>query len=570
MSDQPSDKLNDIDETPWYAGVTRYQWMVLIIASLGWVFDIFEGQIFVASMNEAMPSLVPAGTDKGTIAYYNQITLAAFLLGGALGGVIFGMLSDRIGRKKTMSLTIIMYSLFTCLSAFSMSWWHMAVFRFLVAMGVGGEWAVASTMVAEEFPQKARARVSGIFHASSVFGTYLAIATATLFIGNEQIHNWAEEIGYPSAPWRIGFGVGVLPALLIIWIRRSLKEPESWVKAKSRAQETKTEEMGRIADLFRGDLLVSTLVGVTLAAVGLATFWGAHIFGKDLLRRDVEIRDVRNVLTASQRDVTLSNLSQYRADLEAAPLPNETENGQAVREERKKAIANLKSIGAVLEEMPEPSEAGEQQWRKLLGTLKDWQGLQKNSDLLKNTFEKREAPVLDVLPDRAAAIKRWEMLGMFLVTTGGGIGLLFFGPLCERIGRRAAFLFFHLGGLVIALVCFQLLSGVGVLIAVLPIFGFLTLGMHAGYAIYFPELYPTRLRGTGAGFCFNFGRILAAPILLIRGKLREKPTGEGGLADLLAFDLSLEDAASALCFLFLLGVVVLIFAPETRGKELPE
>jgi len=570
VSDQPNEQLNERDETPWYAGVTRYQWMVLIIASLGWVFDIFEGQIFVASMNEAMPSLVPAGTDKGTIAYYNQITLAAFLLGGALGGVIFGMLSDRIGRKKTMSLTIIMYSLFTCLSAFSMSWWHMAVFRFLVAMGVGGEWAVASAMVAEVMPKAARARLLGVFHASSVFGTYLAIATATLFIGNEQIHDWADSIGYPSAPWRIGFGVGVLPALLIIWIRRSLKEPESWVKAKSRAQETKTEEMGRIADLFRGDLLVSTLVGVTLAAVGLATFWGAHIFGKDLLRRDVEIRDVREVLTASQRDVTLSNLSQYQADLEAAALPSETENEQAVEEERKKAIATLKSIGAALEEMPEPSEAGEQQWQKLRGTLKDWQGLQKNSDFLKKTFEKRDDAVLEVLPNRAASIKRWEMLGMFLVTTGGGIGLLFFGPLCERIGRRAAFLFFHLGGLAISLVCFQFLSGVGVLITVLPIFGFLTLGMHAGYAIYFPELYPTRLRGTGAGFCFNFGRILAAPILLIRGKLREKPTGDGGLADLLAFDLSLEDAASALCFLFLLGVVVLIFAPETRGKELPE
>ena len=290
VSGQPMDDLTPQAEGPWYAGITRYQWLVLVIASLGWVFDIFEGQIFVASMNEAMPSLVPAGTDKGTIAYYNQVTLAAFLLGGAIGGVLFGMLSDRIGRKKTMSLTIIMYSLFTCVSAFSMSWWHMVIFRFLVAMGVGGEWAVASSMVAEEFPKKARARVSGIFHASSVLGTYLAIATGLFFIGNEHIHEWAKEIGYPSAPWRIGFGMGVLPALLIIWIRRSLKEPESWLNAKSRAKETPAEEMGRIADLFRGDLLVPTLVGVTLAAVGLATFWGAistaKICSGEMLKRN--------------------------------------------------------------------------------------------------------------------------------------------------------------------------------------------------------------------------------------------------------------------------------------------
>jgi MFS family permease len=172
-------------------------------------------------------------------------------------------------------------------------------------------------------------------------------------------------------------------------------------------------------------------------------------------------------------------------------------------------------------------------------------------------------------------MKRWEMLGMFLVTTGGGIGLLCFGPLCEAIGRRAAFLVFHLGGLGISIVCFQFLAGVGVWMAVLPVFGFLTLGMHAGYAIYFPELYPTRLRGTGAGFCFNFGRILAAPILVITGKLRDVPKPDAEttwekFSNLFALGLSLEDTATYLSALFLLGVAVLLFAPETKGKELPE
>ena len=152
---------------------------------------------------------------------------------------------------------------------------------------------------------------------------------------------------------------------------------------------------------------------------------------------------------------------------------------------------------------------------------------------------------------------------MVLVTGGGGLGLLSFGPLCERFGRRAKFLWFHLGGLAASLVAFQLLHGIAVLCVALPVFGFLTLGMHAGYAVYFPELYPTRLRGTGAGFCFNFGRILAAPILILVGKLREVPENGG-------FGLSLEDAASRLCLLFLAGVVVLMFAPETKGRELPQ
>ncbi len=139
----------------WYEGVTNYMWLVLLIGSLGWVFDIFEGQIFVASMKEAMPSLLPTGTSEGTIDFYNNIAMAAFLVGGAAGGVLFGMISDRIGRTTTMILTILMYSLFTCVTAFAQNWWQMVILRFLVAMGTGGEWAVASAMIAEVFPKRA-------------------------------------------------------------------------------------------------------------------------------------------------------------------------------------------------------------------------------------------------------------------------------------------------------------------------------------------------------------------------------------------------------------------------------
>ena len=101
MTDQPNASQK------WYSGISRYQWLVLIIASLGWIFDAFEGQIFVASMREAMPSLVPDATPDGRIALYNNIALGSFLLGGALGGIAFGVLSDRIGRKRTMSITIL-------------------------------------------------------------------------------------------------------------------------------------------------------------------------------------------------------------------------------------------------------------------------------------------------------------------------------------------------------------------------------------------------------------------------------------------------------------------------------
>src|SRR5262249_43069566 len=118
---------------PWYRSVTRYQWVVLILASLGWIFDVFEGQIFVASLNEAMPSLLLCGAERGDVAVYNNQVFEPFLLGGDVGGVAFGIVRDRIGRKKALTYTILAYSAFTCVSALSRTWWQMTRFRFLVA-----------------------------------------------------------------------------------------------------------------------------------------------------------------------------------------------------------------------------------------------------------------------------------------------------------------------------------------------------------------------------------------------------------------------------------------------------
>ncbi|QDT90091.1 MFS transporter [Gimesia algae] len=486
---------DELEEDKWYHGISRYQWLVLTIASLGWVFDVFEGQIFVASMNEAMPSLIetepldeesqndPVAVEKqqkeikGRLAVYNNIALGAFLIGGALGGIVFGALSDRIGRKKTMSLTILFYSFFTCLSAFSQEWWQLAGFRFLVALGVGGEWAVASTLVAESFPPKARARVGSIFHASSVFGTYLAILAGAFIIGNESIQEYAEKVDFPSLPWRIGFALGVVPSFLIIWIRRSMKEPDSWQHAQEAAKQDSSQKMGTIGDLFLPDFLKSTCIGVLLAAIGLATFWGVHIYGKNAFLNSVTADYVAEHFEG-QPDVTSEQIKAF----------------------------------------------------------------------------KKEPPVTI-----KSQLKKWEMLGMFLATTGGGLGLLAFGPICEWVGRRGAFFLFNAGGLISSVLLFNVLDGAVAIGCFLPIFGFLTLGMHAGYAIYFPELYPTRLRGTGTGFCFNAGRILAAPILFLAGWMQSTAVG-----------LTLAQTATTLSMLYIIGAILPYFAKETKGSALME
>jgi MFS family permease len=475
---------NDESRLKWYEGITKYQWLVLLIASLGWVFDVFEGQIFVASMTDAMPALLtpepgmePA---KSEVSKWNNIALGFFLLGGAVGGVFFGALSDRIGRSKTMIYTILFYSLFTCLSAFSQAPWQMVLLRFLVAMGVGGEWAVASAMVAEVMPTRSRPVMSSIFHASSVFGTLLAVTTIYFLIGNASFNAMLAEAGFEG--WRVGFAIGVLPALLTVWIRWKLREPDSWQRAKDRAADDPTQARGRIKELFFAQNRRATFVGVSLAAVGLVTFWGIHIYGKNAL------------LGPAEADV-----------LEQAGL--------------------------------NPIEA-------------DASAEEKNT--YKNAKEK-------ILKDNKPQIKRAELLGMTLNTIGGGLGLLMFGWISSKLGRRGTFVFYQVIAFGMVLLLFLYLipnkASPAVLTFTLPIFGFFTLGMHAGYAVYFPELYPTRLRGTGTGFCFNMGRLGAAAVFFILVPLLELSPGRQVLW---------------LSPVYLIGAVVVMFGKETRGEELPE
>lgn len=462
---RPPDVPSSIDDSNlnWYQGISGYQWLVLLVASLGWVFDIFEGQIFVASMREAMPQLLGAASaDDPNVATWNNYALASFLLGGAFGGILFGMLSDRIGRSKTMIVTILFYSVFTCITAFANAPWQMVLLRFLVAMGVGGEWAVASAMVAEVMPKRSRPVMSSIFHASSVFGTLMAVAVGYFIISAQP---WGSDT------WRLGFLIGIIPALLVIVIRWKMKEPEQWKKAKEREKVDATQVTGSLFDLFSKENLRNTLVGVTLATIGLVTFWGSHIYGKNALLRSAQ--------------------SEALAADGVAP--------DADKATKKAAFDN-----------------------------------------------------------HSADIKKAEMLSMCLNTIGGGMGLVLFGWISNMLGRKGAFVFYHAGGFVMALLMFLVLipnnASFGILCFALPIFGFLTLGMHAGYAVYFPELFPTRLRGTGTGFCFNSGRFGTAAAMLI--------AAQAGWAS--------EQTALYVAPLYAVGIVVTLMAKETRGEDLPD
>ena len=168
----------------WYADLTRYQWLVLVIASAGWIFDTFEGQLFNITRGDMLKELLGTSAAADRVKSSGDVLLAVFLLGGTLGGIGFGTLADRFGRRPVMALTILCYSIFSGLTYFATDLWQVGALRFLVALGVGGEWAVAAALVAEVFPTHARAHASGIFHATSVLGTWLA-AIAGLMVNTE-------------------------------------------------------------------------------------------------------------------------------------------------------------------------------------------------------------------------------------------------------------------------------------------------------------------------------------------------------------------------------------------------
>lgn len=472
---------SDNENTKWYHGISRYQWLVLLIASLGWVFDIFEGQIFVASMRDAMPQLLGVDSaDHPEVGIWSNYSFASFLLGGAFGGVLFGVMSDRIGRSRTLIFTILFYSIFTSLTALATEAWHMVILRFLVAMGVGGEWAVASAMVAEVMPQRSRSVMSSIFHASSVFGTLLAAAVGYFILSAKP---WGDST------WKLGFLIGLLPALLTLWIRWKLHEPEKWKNAQQIAKKDGSQATGRLSEIFRPEYIRGTIIGVTLATIGLVTFWGCHIYGKNALMRKAQVRAL--------------------------------------------AIENISLVA------PEKKGAeSDEDYKKL---RENWKTSRQSA-----------------LEKHSKNIKQAEMLSMTLNTIGGGLGLVLFGAISNRLGRRGAFVLYHAGAFIMALVMFKVLIPQGAsettLAVALPIFGFLTLGMHAGYAVYFPELYPTRLRGSGTGFCFNMGRIGSALYLFIVAKIGWQP----------------DQAALYMAPVFAVGIAIAWVAPETRDQELPE
>src|SRR5262245_7684156 len=235
---------------PWYRELTRYHWFVLIVAALGWLFDTMDQQLFTLARTPAMRELLSSGQD---IDFYGRVATSIFMVGWATGGLAFGILGDRIGRAKVMLWTILLYSAFTGLSALSWDFWSFAFFRFLTGLGVGGEFAVGIALVAEVMPDRARPFALGLLQALSAIGNVSA-AFINMWLGHLEHGEAFKSLTFGSEPvraWRVMFVVGTVPALLAVFIRRRLKEPERW---QAMAHEgALQQQLGSFRELF-GDL----------------------------------------------------------------------------------------------------------------------------------------------------------------------------------------------------------------------------------------------------------------------------------------------------------------------------
>lgn len=434
----------------WYQGLTRYAWLVLIIAALGWLFDTMDQNIFTImrqpAISELVTPLVPPGDAaalQGATNFYGGIIVAIFLLGWAVGGAVFGILGDRIGRTRTMVFTILIYATFTGLGGTAHTWWQFAIFRFLAALGVGGEWAAGASIVAEVFPQRSRAMALGTLQALSAVGNMTA-ATICYFLA--------------GVSWRWAFAVGVIPALVVVWIRRSLKEPERWQHAKEVAAVDVKQELGAIGDLFTDPVLRRNTIGaVLLATAGVGGLWGVGFWTPDLL------------------------------------------------------TIVLKPLNLAADQMG-----------------------------------------------------RYRSMMFFVQQMGAFFGMYAYAVISERTGRRGALLFFFLAAWAAVEGMFWTVHTFQEAMIWAPILGFCTLGPFSAYTVYFPELYPTRLRTTGCGFCYNCARVLAAGAPFILGGISRHFAVANGQ------EMGFRIAAGIVACIYVVGIIGLAIAPETKGCPLPE
>lgn len=279
------------------ASLNSYQWFVFSMAAMAWVFDCLDQQIFLIARQGAMKELLPPGWD---LKLYGGYATSIFVAGWATGGLIFGAMGDRYGRARTLTLTVLLYSVCTGLSAFSTGFADFAFYRFVTGLGVGGVFGLAVTLVADTLPDEVRPMALGLLQALSALGN-IAAGVVSIIMAELGKQGYFE----PAQAWKYMFLVGALPAFLCVFIQLRLKEPEKWVKAREASRET-GQKFGSYSDLFsHPKLRKHALLGMLLCISGVMGLWGIGFFSPelvgDVIGSSLKAQNVPEAEVASQK-----------------------------------------------------------------------------------------------------------------------------------------------------------------------------------------------------------------------------------------------------------------------------
>jgi len=429
----------------WY--FTRYQWTVLFAAWLGWGFDVFDGLLFNYVAPNCVPTLLglPLGSPEAKQAtlFWTGLLTSILLLGWAAGGVIFGLVCDRIGRTRTLLITMLLYAVGTAACALAPNIWWLVAFRVVASLGIGGEWAAGASMVAETVPEEKRVEAGALLYTAAPMGLFLAT-----FVNLQVAGNWFADS--PEVSWRYVFLFGLLPAGAAFIVRLFVKEPERWRSLGEQAE-------ARISELFTPQTRRYTVSGFLMALTALLTWWSCNAF----------------------IPVVSSGLARTAAEAQG------------------------------------------------LGT----------------------AATL-------ALVEQWKTLATSWFNLGGLIGTLLTIPAAKYLGRKAMFSIYWVASAAAIFATFGLDLPPQVRLYLYFAIGLSVFGVFGSFTYYLPELFPTRLRGTGAGFCYNVGRVVAAAGPFLVGSVAAR--GTSAAVDVLFY----------VGFIPLLGLLFMPWVIETRGRRL--
>jgi MFS family permease len=436
-----------------FLGLSGYHWLVVAAGWAGWGFDVFDAVLF----NFVAPNCIPvllhlapgsAAAHEAAVFWSGAIT-SLLLLSWAAGGVVFGWIADRIGRRQALFATIAIYAAGTGLCALTTNLWQLILCRTIAGLGIGGEWGIGAALVAEGVPENRRIEAGVIMQTASPLGVVLAGAV------NYQIAGiWFAS--QPQSSWRYVFLAGLLPVIVALGVRLFLRESAPWQASRARSAPSTPRE------LFAPGVRAATLSGFFVAVVAVLTWWGCNAF---------------------------------------VPLLGST-----------LAHEHARSVGLAA-------------------------------------------------PQARLLAATWQAYASYAFSLGGLVGAVAAVPLAHRFGRRSMFTAYFLFSALALFVTFGAGLAPGMRLAMLFTVGAGVYGVFGAFTFYLPELFPARLRATGAGFCYNIGRVFAAGGPFVVGALSAAGGGSSAAIVRILCWLALVPLGAALVARF---VVV-----ETRGRALP-